>query len=261
MHRPCPLFTDPLKVLFYLTPRILSVITSSFGPRRKHLSFVVFQSFPWQRVCLRRGYSATAGYTCLLRICCSEANVFRCFFRGRYPVTFLHASGSYECKTWSPILREDNIFFISNQKLIFLWTNLLALELFAPLNGETWGPSPKGGTSIFLLYWWLYDGEVAGINGFGRRNRNLPRRHFVHHKSHLPDPGGNPGRRGGKPATNRFSYGAAQQWLYVDRRETKWRQVRGNGIMRSSVTFTPSIIRTITSRGMRLAGHVERMSD
>jgi hypothetical protein len=38
---------------------------------------------------------------------------------------------------------------------------------------------------------------------------NLPRRHFVHHKSHLPDPGANPGRRGGKPATNRFSYGAA----------------------------------------------------
>jgi hypothetical protein len=25
----------------------------------------------------------------------------------------------------------------------------------------------------------------------------------------LPDPGLNPGRRGGKPATNRFSYGAA----------------------------------------------------
>jgi hypothetical protein len=38
---------------------------------------------------------------------------------------------------------------------------------------------------------------------------NLPRRHFVHHKSHLPDPGAKPGRRGGKPVTNRFSYGAA----------------------------------------------------
>jgi hypothetical protein len=36
---------------------------------------------------------------------------------------------------------------------------------------------------------------------------NLPRRHFVHHKSHLPDPGANPGRHGGKPATNCFSYG------------------------------------------------------
>jgi hypothetical protein len=38
---------------------------------------------------------------------------------------------------------------------------------------------------------------------------NVPRSHFVHDKSHLPDPGAKPGRRGGKPATNRFSYGAA----------------------------------------------------
>jgi hypothetical protein len=38
---------------------------------------------------------------------------------------------------------------------------------------------------------------------------NLPRHHFVHHKSHLPDPATNPGRHGGEPATNRFSNGAA----------------------------------------------------
>jgi hypothetical protein len=38
---------------------------------------------------------------------------------------------------------------------------------------------------------------------------NLPRRHFVHHKSHLSDLGAYPGRLDGKPATNRFSYGAA----------------------------------------------------
>jgi hypothetical protein len=38
---------------------------------------------------------------------------------------------------------------------------------------------------------------------------NLPRHHFVHHKSHLPDSGVNPGRHSGKPATNRFSYGVA----------------------------------------------------
>jgi hypothetical protein len=38
---------------------------------------------------------------------------------------------------------------------------------------------------------------------------NLPQRHFIHHKSHLPDPGSNPDRHGGKPATNRLSYGAA----------------------------------------------------
>jgi hypothetical protein len=39
---------------------------------------------------------------------------------------------------------------------------------------------------------------------------NPPQRHFVHHKSQLTrPPGSNPGRRGGKPATNRLSYGAA----------------------------------------------------
>jgi hypothetical protein len=39
---------------------------------------------------------------------------------------------------------------------------------------------------------------------------NLPERHFCPSKnSTWPEPGLNPGRRGGKPATNRLSYGAA----------------------------------------------------
>jgi hypothetical protein len=38
---------------------------------------------------------------------------------------------------------------------------------------------------------------------------NLPQRHFVHHKSHMTRPVSNPGRRGGKPATNRLNYGTA----------------------------------------------------
>jgi phage-related protein len=40
---------------------------------------------------------------------------------------------------------------------------------------------------------------------------NLPQRQFVHHKCHLPDTGSNPDRRGGKPATDRLSYGAAMK--------------------------------------------------
>jgi hypothetical protein len=39
---------------------------------------------------------------------------------------------------------------------------------------------------------------------------NMPQRHFCPSQNPTwPEPGLNPGRRGGKPATNRLSYGAA----------------------------------------------------
>jgi hypothetical protein len=38
---------------------------------------------------------------------------------------------------------------------------------------------------------------------------NLPHYRFVHHKPHMLCPDANPGSRGGKPATNRLSYGTA----------------------------------------------------
>jgi hypothetical protein len=42
---------------------------------------------------------------------------------------------------------------------------------------------------------------------------NLPFRHFCPSQNATwPDLGLNPGRRGGKPATNRLSYGAALVW-------------------------------------------------
>jgi hypothetical protein len=54
-----------------------------------------------------------------------------------------------------------------------------------------------------LMEWWLVgETEVLG--------ENLPQCHFVHNNFHMTWPGANPGCRGGKPATNRLSYGTAK---------------------------------------------------
>jgi hypothetical protein len=46
---------------------------------------------------------------------------------------------------------------------------------------------------------------------------NLPQRHFCpSQNSTSPDPGLNPGSRGGKPATNCLSYGAASPTTSVE---------------------------------------------
>jgi hypothetical protein len=46
---------------------------------------------------------------------------------------------------------------------------------------------------------------------------NLPQRHFCPSQNPTwPEPGLNPGRCGGKPATNRLSYGAAIACTYMD---------------------------------------------
>jgi hypothetical protein len=50
---------------------------------------------------------------------------------------------------------------------------------------------------------WRLAGETEVLG------ENLPQRHIIHHKSHMTIPGFEPGRRGGKPATNRLCYGAA----------------------------------------------------
>jgi hypothetical protein len=50
-----------------------------------------------------------------------------------------------------------------------------------------------------LVEWLGGETEVLG--------ENLPQCRFVHHKPHMLCPDANPGRLGGKPATNPLSYG------------------------------------------------------
>jgi hypothetical protein len=78
-----------------------------------------------------------------------------------------------------------------------------------------WTLGIEATTGLFYQPRMIGDGDCEEIGGMkiDRGNRNTRRkpaqRQFVHHKSHMTRPVLNPGHRGGKPATNRLSYGAA----------------------------------------------------
>jgi hypothetical protein len=71
-----------------------------------------------------------------------------------------------------------------------------------------WPIIPAPGKMENLVEWRLAgETEVLG--------ENLPGATLSTTNPTWPDPGSNPGRRGGKPATNRLSYGAALCWGLV----------------------------------------------
>jgi hypothetical protein len=84
--------------------------------------------------------------------------------------------------------------------------------------------------------------EVLGENQAHRR--------FLHHKFHFPEADANPGRRGGKLATNRFSYGTAKHYSCLRHHATF---PKGHGFDSRLIFFfnrPNSSIRTVTGRAL-----------
>jgi hypothetical protein len=80
------------------------------------------------------------------------------------------------------------------------------------------GLSPLGtaaNTDLFYQPRMIDDGDCGAIGGMQLAGEtevlgeNLPQCHLSTTNPTLSDPGSNQGRRGGKPATNRLSYGTA----------------------------------------------------
>jgi hypothetical protein len=80
-------------------------------------------------------------------------------------------------------------------------------------------PDDRWGWFLEQLVEWRLAGETEVRGGI------LPQRHFVHHKiPHDQTRARTPDRSGGKPATNRLSYGAA--FIYSISQALKWTNQR-----------------------------------
>jgi hypothetical protein len=85
----------------------------------------------------------------------------------------------------------------------------------------------------WLWGWRIWWNELAGETEV--LGENLPRLHFPTNPT-WPDPGSNPGRRAGKSATNRLSYGAAQVIIVpTNIQPNTWTRVLGSCCGRTTV--------------------------
>jgi hypothetical protein len=116
-------------------------------------------------------------------------------------------------------LSHHQVFDFLQSPVFICWYSYIGqcLHFFFNLHSGGWSPNWVHSTlwpftGLLYLPWVIVRMEnlvewMAGETEVLREN--LPRRHFSITNPTWPDPGLNPGHRGRKPATNRFSYGAA----------------------------------------------------
>jgi hypothetical protein len=121
------------------------------------------------------------------------------------------------------MLNTRNIFFFSCGSTAQFWALAASMKLFTSVtSSRTVSRTPWTGDHLVARPLLTApgdceDGEVGGMNGIGRGNRSTRRKpaptpHFLPQIREAKS-----GRRGGKPATNRFSYGAANKVRYFSK--------------------------------------------
>jgi hypothetical protein len=99
----------------------------------------------------------------------------------------------------------------SVKDLLFLLLLLVGWDWVSWYCGHYW---PIGPAQMIDRWWWLWrnwwNEDWQGKPKYSEKT--CPSATFSTTNPTWLDPGSNPGRRGGKPATNRLSYGAAQGW-------------------------------------------------
>jgi hypothetical protein len=93
-------------------------------------------------------------------------------------------------------------------------TNGRKVGIFSPWWGETESLGTAATTGLLYQPRMIGDGDCGEIGGMkiGRANRSTRKNPAPAPLCPPQIPGLNPGRSGGKPATNHLSYGAAKRW-------------------------------------------------